>query len=62
MSEETKTEKVYKCPACMYTGPGIEKDLPPVFKGQADSRGVYCPKCLQDWMFRNVSQMTEVKK
>jgi hypothetical protein len=63
MSEEkpAKEVKTWKCPACHYRGDGIVKDIPPVFKGQTDSKGTYCPKCLQDWFYRNISQMPEVK-
>lgn len=62
MSDDAKTEKQYKCPACQYVGPGIVKDIPKVHSGSVDSAGVYCARCLQDWFFRNIPVINEVKK
>jgi len=62
-------KKTYRCPACYYEGEGIVKDLPGIHKnpprfssGIPDSRGVYCPYCLQVWFFRNITLMVEVPK
>ncbi len=44
------------CPACRYVGKSIKMKIPPLAR-EIDSRGDYCPLCVQMWYFRNISKM-----
>ncbi len=56
----------FECPVCYFSAP-FEELQETTFQytpapGKPDTRGIYCPRCFQEWMFRNFQKMREKKE
>jgi hypothetical protein len=61
MEGSNEPKKVFTCPSCRYQGdPIFLKKTGTVLRGQKDYSDVpFCPRCRNEWIWRNVPQMRE---
>jgi rubredoxin len=58
---KSEVEKKYRCPACRHTGrPTYLKAVAGMSPGKKDySDKPLCPRCMNEFLWRSVTQMTE---